>query len=79
MVFTKRGLILCLGIAGFLLGGGLGIAVSTLRYWSSFSISVVARGAVIGAMAFGVAGAFSGWALFRYITERPVSRNESPT
>jgi hypothetical protein len=52
MMFTKRGLILCLGIVGFLSGGGIGIAVATLLYWSSFSISVAARAAVIGGLAF---------------------------
>ncbi len=75
MMFTKRGLILFLGIVGFLLGGGIGIAVSALQYWSNFSIGIAARASVIGGLVFGAAGALSGGAIFRYLTERPVSRN----
>jgi hypothetical protein len=79
MMFTKRGLILCLGIVGFLLGGGIGIAATAVQYWSSFSINVAARAAVIGGLAFAVAGALSGRAIFRYLTERPASASERPT
>ena len=79
MMFTKRGMILCLGIVGFLLGCGIGTAVAALQYWSSLSIGAAAKAAAIGGLTFGVAGALSGSAIFRYLTERPVSRNEHPT
>ena len=68
MMFTKRGLILCLGIVGFLSGGGIGIAVAALLYWFSFSISVAASAAVIGGLAFAVVGVWSGGAVFHYLT-----------
>jgi len=77
MMFTKSGLILFLGIVGFLLGGGVGIVVTGLQYWSTFSMGIAARAAVIGGIAFAVVGALSGSAVFHYLTEtRP---NKRPT
>jgi hypothetical protein len=77
MMFTRRGLILFLGIVGFVVGGGIGIAVAALQYWSSFSISVAARAAVIGGLMFAVVGVLSGGAVFHYLTE--IRPNKRPT
>ena len=77
MMFTKRGLILCLGIVGFMSGGGIATVVAGLQHWSTFSIGIAARAAVIGGMAFAVVGASSGWAVFHYLTE--IRPNKRPT